>query len=97
MMHIRSMNKDFVCRYGRYENRPIVEIVRPIVKRLILRIVDYVAEIAEPIVEIIVASHFNCEECKFEMKRTEYNKHHTTCIDCFYPNRVRGKCFIIMD
>jgi hypothetical protein len=113
MMDIRSMNKDFMCRYGRYENRPIVEIVKPIVKRLILRIVEIaepIVEIAEPIVEIvkiaepiveivdiIVASHFNCEECEFKMKRTEHNKNHTKCIDCFYPNCVRGKCFIILD
>ncbi len=54
-------------------------------------------EIAEPIVEIIVASHFNCEECEFKMKRTEYNRHHTKCIGCFYPNRNRGKCLIILD
>jgi hypothetical protein len=120
MMDIRSMNKDFMCMYGRYENRPIVEIVKPIVKRLILRIVEKtepiveivdiaepIVEIAEPIVEIvepiveiveiIVASHFNCEECEFKMKRTEYNKHHTKCIDCFYPNSVRSKCFIKLD
>jgi hypothetical protein len=107
MMDIRSMNKDYMCRYGRYENRPIVEIVKPIVKRLILPIVEktepiveiaeQIVEIAEPIVEIIVASHFNCEECKFEMKRTEYNKHHTKCIDCLIPHRIRGKCFIILD
>jgi hypothetical protein len=144
MMDIRGMNKDFMCRYGRYENRPIVEIVKPIVKRLILRIVEYVVEktepiveiveiveiaepiveiveitepiveitepiveiveitepiveIVEPIVEIIMASYFNCEECKFKMKRTEYNKYHTKCIDCFYPHRIRSKCFIILD
>jgi hypothetical protein len=31
------------------------------------------------------------------MKRTEYNKHHTKCIDCFYPHRIRGKCFIKLE
>jgi hypothetical protein len=76
----------------------IVEIAEPIVEivEIVERIVETV-EIVEPIVEIIEASHFNCEECKFEMKRTEYNKHHTKCIDCFYPDSVRGKCFIILD
>jgi hypothetical protein len=76
----------------------IVEIAEPIVE--IVEIAEPIVEtveIVEPIVEIIEASHFNCEECKFEMKRTEYNKHHTKCIDCFYPDSVRGKCFIILD
>jgi hypothetical protein len=87
---------------------PIVEIAEPIVEIVeiaepIVEIVEIAepivetVEIVEPIVEIIEASHFNCEECKFEMKRTEYNKHHTKCIDCFYPDSVRGKCFIILD
>jgi hypothetical protein len=73
----------------------VVEIAEPIVETA-----EAIVEIAEPIVEIveiIVASHFNCEECEFKMKRTEYNKTHTKCIDCFYPNRVRGKCFMILD
>jgi hypothetical protein len=76
----------------------IVEIAEPIVEIVeIAELIVEIVEIAELIVEIIVASHFNCEECKFEMKRTEYNKHHTKCIDCFYPDSVRGKCFIILD
>jgi hypothetical protein len=77
---------------------PIVEIAEPIVEIVeIAEPIVEIVEIVEPIVEIIEASHFNCEECKFEMKRTEYNKHHTKCIDCFYPDSVRGKCFIILD
>jgi hypothetical protein len=31
------------------------------------------------------------------MKRIEHNKNHTKRIDCFYPHRIRGKCFIILD
>jgi hypothetical protein len=67
---------------------PIVEITEPIVE--IVEITEPIVEIVEPIVEIIMASYFNCEECKFKMKRTEYN-------DCFYPHRIRSKCFIILD
>jgi hypothetical protein len=66
----------------------MVEIAEPIVE---------IVERAEPIVEIIVASHFNCEECEFKMKRTEYNKNHTKCSDCFYPNSVRGKSLIVLE
>ena len=52
-----------------------------------------IVEIIEPVVE----SHFNCKTCNFTIKRTEHNQHHTKCIDCFYPNRIRGKCLVILD
>ncbi len=90
MMKNRRVNNEFLETYK--NNFIPVEIVEPIVE-----IAEPIVEIAEPIVEIIVASHFNCEECEFKMKRTEYNRHHTKCIDCFYPNRIRGKCLIILD
>jgi hypothetical protein len=78
----------------------IVEIIIPYVvetEEIIESPIVETVEIAEPIVEIIVVSHFNCEECEFKIKRTEYNKSHTKCIECFYPNRIRGKCLIILD
>jgi hypothetical protein len=90
MMKNRRVNNEFLETYK--NNFIPVEIVEPIVE-----IAESIVEIAEPIVEIIVASHFNCEECEFKMKRTEYNRHHTKCIGCFYPNRNRGKCLIILD
>jgi hypothetical protein len=31
------------------------------------------------------------------IKRIEHNKKQNKGIDCFYPNSVRGKCFIILD
>ena len=37
-------------------------------KRAIEIVPESVVEIAEPIVEIIVALHFNCEECEFKKK-----------------------------
>ena len=90
MMKNRRVNNEFLETYK--NNFIPVEIVEPIVE-----IAEPIVEMAEPIVEIIVASHFNCEECEFKMKRTEYNRHHTKCIGCFYPNRNRGKCLIILD
>ena len=50
MMNVRRLDEDFMCRYGKYENcPPIVELVKPIVKRLILRIVNPPIVAIEPV------------------------------------------------
>jgi hypothetical protein len=45
----------------------------------------------------IKQTHFNCDDCNHKLKRTEHNNHHTKCRNCYYPNTVRGKCFITLD
>jgi hypothetical protein len=86
MWYVRRMNEDFMCRYGKYENRPIVvELVEPIVKRLILRIVNPPIVAIESVKQVIkkirfrIVNHpiantfFDCIECGRKMKRNDKN------------------------
>jgi hypothetical protein len=50
----------------------------------------------QAIVKVISSGHFYCEDCKFRLKRTELNGHHTKCRVCYYPNKDRGKSLIIL-
>jgi hypothetical protein len=94
MMKNRRVNIEF---HKTYKNNFIPVETEETVKTILETQIVETQIVETQIVEIIVASHFNCEECKFKIKRTEYNKYHTKCIDCFYPNRIRGKCLIILD
>ena len=77
---------------------PVVEIINPVVEIInpVVEIVEKIVETMNPVVEI-VETHFNCIICDFTMKRTKYNSHHNKCIDCFYPNQIRGKCLVILE
>jgi hypothetical protein len=45
----------------------------------------------------IKQTHFNCDNCNHKLRRTEHNSHHTKCRNFYYPNQIRGKCFITLD
>jgi hypothetical protein len=109
MADIRSMNKEYMCRYGRYVNPPIVEIVEPIVKRLILRIVNPPIVAIEPVKPIvkkvrlrivnrpIADIFFDCIECGRKMKRNDKNIAHEACYGCYTRQTTRGECLILLD
>jgi hypothetical protein len=110
MVDIRSMNKVFMYRYGKYENRPIVvELVEPIAKRLILRIVNPNIVAIEPVKPVIkktrfrVVNHpiadvfFDCIECGKKMKRNDKNIAHEVCYGCYTRQTTRGECLISLD
>jgi hypothetical protein len=106
MADIRSMNKEYMCRYGRYVNPPIVEIVEPIVKRLILRIVNPPIVAIEPVKPIvkkvrlrivnrpIADIFFDCIECGRKMKRNDKNIAHEYCYGCYRRPPYHGECLI---
>jgi Asp-tRNA(Asn)/Glu-tRNA(Gln) amidotransferase B subunit len=80
------------------EENSIVEIVE---ENSIVEIVEIVEE--NSIVEkqeklrVITTGYFYCDDCKWRLKRTEFNSHHTKCRICYYPNKDRGKCLISLD
>jgi hypothetical protein len=104
---IRRMNEDFMCRYGKYENRPIVvELVKPVVKRLILRVVNPPIVAIEPVKPIvkkvrlrivnrpIADIFFDCIECGRKMKRNDKNIAHEYCYGCYKRPPYHGECLI---
>jgi hypothetical protein len=107
MFNIRSMNKEFMCRYGKYENPSVVEIVKPIVKRLILLTVNPTIVAIEPVKPIVkkvrlrivnrpVAEiFFDCIECRKKMKRNDKNICHEACYGCYTRQTTRGECLIL--
>jgi hypothetical protein len=110
MWNIRRMNEVFKCRYGKYENRPIVvELVEPIVKRLILRIVNPPIVAIEPVKPVvkkirfrvvncpIADVFFDCIECGKKMKRNDKNISHEACYGCYTRQTTRGECLILLD
>jgi hypothetical protein len=107
MWGIRRMNEDFMCRYGRFKNSPIVvEIVKPIVKRLILRIVNPPIVAIEPIVKKvrlrivnrpIADIFFDCIECGRKMKRNDKNISHEYCYGCYKRPPYHSECLISLD
>jgi hypothetical protein len=110
MVDIRSMNKEFMCRYGRFENPPIVvELVEPIVERLILRIVNPPIVAIEPVKLVIKKIRFrvvnfpiadvffDCIECGRKMKRNDKNIAHEYCYGCYTRPPYQGECLILLD
>jgi hypothetical protein len=104
------MNKEFMCRYGKYVNRStVVELVKPIVKRLILRIVNPPIVAIEPVKPIVkkvrlrIVNHpianlfFDCIECGKKMKRNDKNISHKACYGCYMRQTTRGECLISLD
>jgi hypothetical protein len=81
---------------GEFENPPIVvEIVKPIVKRLILQVVNPPIAAVEPVKPVFkkvrlrivnrpIADVFlDCIECRKKMKRNDKNISHEACYGCY--------------
>jgi hypothetical protein len=107
MWYVRRLNEDFMRRYGKYENcPPIVELVKPIVKRLILRIVNPPIVAIKPVIPIvekvrlrivnrpIADIFFDCIECGRKMKRNDKNIAHEYCYGCYKRPPYHGECLI---